>query len=138
MITRETDYSMRLMLALAERHSKGIDSVSSAAVAEEMDIPYRFLRKLVKRLVSGGLIESRRGKGGGVFLARKPGDISLFDVLKATGPLGAELSYCVSDPETCQRSTLCRLHHEFKGIQGEVDKRLKAVSVADLVRKKTT
>jgi Rrf2 family protein len=134
MITRETDYSMRMMLALAERHSKGIDSVSSAAVAEEMDIPYRFLRKLVKRLVSGGLIESRRGKGGGVSLARKPGEISLFDVLKATGPRGAELSYCVSDPETCQRATLCRLHREFKGIQGEIDKRLKAVSVADLVR----
>jgi Rrf2 family iron-sulfur cluster assembly transcriptional regulator len=132
MITRETDYSMRLVLALAVRHNKGIDSVSSAAVAEEMDIPYRFLRKLAKRLVSGGLIESRRGKGGGVALARKPKDISLFDVLKATGPRGAELSLCVSEPNACNRSTLCRLHREFKGIQSEVDKRLKAVSLADL------
>jgi Rrf2 family protein len=133
MITRETDYSMRLVLALAARHNKGIDSVSSAAVAEEMDIPYRFLRKLAKRLVSGGLIESRRGKGGGVALARKPKDISLFDVLKATGPRGAELSLCVSEPNACTRSTLCRLHREFKGIQCEVDKRLKAVTLADLL-----
>ncbi|MEI8139570.1 MAG: Rrf2 family transcriptional regulator [bacterium] len=55
MITRETDYSMRLVLALAERHKKGILSASSAEIAAEMDIPYRFLRKLVKRLVVGGI-----------------------------------------------------------------------------------
>lgn len=133
MITRETDYSMRMVLALADRYKQGVDSVSSAAVAVEMDIPYRFLRKLAKRLVAGGLIETRRGKGGGVALARKPEDISLFDVLKATGPRGAELSLCVSEPHSCQRSALCRLHSQFKDIQGEVDRRLKAVSLADLV-----
>lgn len=134
MITRETDYAMRLVLALAESHKKGVDSVSSATVAAEMDIPYRFLRKLAKRLVDGGLIESRRGKGGGVALARKPRDISLYDVLKATGPRGAELSACVSRPESCQRSALCRIQGEFHNIQIEVDRRLKAVTMADLVK----
>jgi Rrf2 family protein len=132
MITRETDYSMRMMVALAERYNRGVESVSSASVAEEMDIPYRFLRKLAKRLVANGLIESRRGKGGGVTLARKPAEISLFDVLQATGPRGAELSLCVSTPQSCQRSALCRLHREFSGIQAEVDKRLKAITLADL------
>lgn len=134
MITRETDYAMRLVLALAERSRKGVDSVSSADVAKEMDIPYRFLRKLAKRLVAEGIIESRRGKGGGVVLARKPDAISLYDVLKATGPRGVELSPCVSKPQDCKRSALCRLHREFKVIQCEVDGRLKAVSLEDLVK----
>ena len=132
MITRETDYAMRLVLALAERYKKGVESVSFSTVALEMDIPYRFLRKLAKRLVAGGLIETRRGKGGGVALARKPQDINLLDVLTATGPRGVELSLCVSAPKACQRSALCRIHREFKVIQTEVDKRLKAVSLADL------
>ena len=133
MITRETDYSMRLVLALAARHKKGVDSVSSAEVADEMDIPYRFLRKLVKRLVSGGIIESRRGKGGGVALAHSPDTITLFDILKATGPKGVELSLCVAEPGCCQRSPLCRLHREFKEMQSTVDKRMKSVCVSDLV-----
>ena len=133
MITRETDYSMRLVLALAARHKKGVESVSSAEVADVMAIPYRFLRKLVKRLVAGGLIASRRGKGGGVVLARPPDTITLFDILTATGPKGVELSPCVTEPGSCQRSALCRLHREFKGLQNDVDKRLKNVRIADLV-----
>lgn len=133
MITRETDYSMRLVLALADRHKKGISSVSSAEVAAEMDIPYRFLRKLVKRLVVGGLIESRRGKGGGVALAQDPHDISLYDIMKIMGPRGVELSLCTSDPKSCTRSALCKMQHEFSGIQAEVDKRLKRLRMSDLV-----
>lgn len=133
MITRETDYSMRLVLALAARHKTGVESVSSAEVASEMAIPYRFLRKLVKRLVAGGIIESRRGKGGGVALARSASDITLFDILMATGPKGVELSHCVAEPGSCQRSALCRLHREFKGLQKEVDKRLTAVRISNLV-----
>lgn len=133
MITRETDYSMRLVMALADRHKRGIDSVSSADVAQEMDIPYRFLRKLVKRLVVGGLIESRRGKGGGVALAKAPQAISLYDILKLTGPRGVELSLCTADPKACHRAALCTMQREFARIQAEVDKRLKKVVVADLV-----
>ena len=133
MITRESDYSMRMVLALSDRHKRGILSASSADVAAEMDIPYRFLRKLVKRLVTGGLLESRRGKGGGIALARKPETITLFDVVRATGPKGIELSPCVSAPKTCSRSALCRIHGEFKTIQTEVDRRLKKVRFSDLV-----
>lgn len=133
MITRETDYSMRLVLALANRKKRGILSASSAEVAKEMDIPYRFLRKLVKRLVEGGLIESRRGKGGGVALVKGPQDISLYDIVKLTGPRGIELSLCTTDPKSCNRSALCTMQREFFSIQNEVDKRLKKITIDDLI-----
>lgn len=132
MITRETDYSMRLVLALAGRHRRGQTTVSSADVATEMDIPYRFLRKLVKRLVSEGILESRRGKKGGVALVGDPSKITLFDLVKATGPRGVEMSPCVSHPETCSRSGLCRLMREFQSIQDKVERHLKSVTFTDL------
>ena len=132
MITRETDYSMRMVLALAQRHQAGVTTVSSADVAAEMDIPYRFLRKLVRRLVSGGLLESRRGKNGGVGLARDPSLISLYDIVSATGPRGVEMSSCVADPQSCRRSSLCRLFREFQTIQKGVDQHLKQVRITDL------
>ncbi|MEI6169318.1 MAG: Rrf2 family transcriptional regulator [bacterium] len=135
MITRETDYSMRLIIALADRQKKGIVSASSSEVAKEMDIPYRFLRKLVKRLVVGGLIESRRGKGGGVALAQEARSISLYDILTVTGPRGVELSLCSSDPKSCNRSALCTMQREFSSIQDEVDRRLKNIHISDLIQK---
>jgi len=133
MITREADYSMRLVVALAERKKRGILSVSSFEVAKELEIPYRFLRKLVKRLVGGGIIESRRGKGGGVALAKPDKNISLYDILQVMGPRGVELNICSSDPTSCARSPLCRMQREFSNIQMEVDLRLKNVFIADLV-----
>lgn len=136
MITRETDYSMRLVLALVGRQSLGQTTVSLAEVANEMDIPYRFLRKLVKRLVEGGILESKRGKNGGVAVAGDPSRITLFDVVKATGPRGVEMSPCVSRPQLCKRSSLCQLMREFQSIQGKVDSHLKSVRIADLVAKK--
>lgn len=132
MITRETDYSMRMVLALAGHHQKGMRNVSSADVAEEMDIPYRFLRKLVKRLVSGGLLVSRRGKRGGISLAREPGLITLFDIVQATGPRGVEMSPCISRPDACGRAGLCQLLKEFQVIQRGVDQHLQNVRITDL------
>ncbi|MEI8122935.1 MAG: Rrf2 family transcriptional regulator [bacterium] len=134
MITRETDYSMRMVLSLAGHYKRGEKTVSSADVAGEMDIPYRFLRKLVKRLVDGGLIESRRGKNGGVGLARDPSLITLFDVVQATGPRGVEMSPCISEPKSCKRSPLCQLLREFQVIQGRVDSHLKRVRISDMCK----
>lgn len=132
MITRETDYSMRMVLALAGHHKRGVATVSSADVASEMDIPYRFLRKLVKRMVMGGLVESRRGKKGGIALARDPELITLFDIVQATGPRGVEMSPCIADPQSCKRSALCQLLREFQVIQSGVDKHLKSVRLSAL------
>lgn len=132
MITRETDYSMRMVLALAGHHQRGVATVSSADIAREMDIPYRFLRKLVKRLVAGKLIGSRRGKRGGVSLARDPALITLFDIVKATGPRGVEMSPCISEPQACARAGLCQLLREFKVVQSGVERHLKSVRIIDL------
>jgi DNA-binding IscR family transcriptional regulator len=66
-------------------------------------------------------------------LAKAPQDISLYDILKLTGPRGVELSLCTSDPKSCNRSALCTMQREFANIQDDVDKRLKKVSIADLV-----
>jgi DNA-binding IscR family transcriptional regulator len=66
MITKETDYALRTALYLARQYEKA-DGVSSTAImAVAMAIPYRFLRKIVGKLVAAGLLVSQRGKGGGV------------------------------------------------------------------------
>ncbi|HOF88108.1 MAG TPA: Rrf2 family transcriptional regulator, partial [Armatimonadota bacterium] len=84
MITRETDYAIRAMLYLA--HHAGDGAISAATVAEAMDIPYRFLRRILSRLVGTNLLVSTRGKQGGLRLARDPEEVSLLDVVEAMDP----------------------------------------------------
>lgn len=133
MITREADYAMRVLLLLAQRVGEGAGGASSLEIAGEMDIPYRFLRKLVKRMVVGKLVCSRRGKGGGLALARSPERISLFDVLEVMAPTGTYLSLCVAESGSCRRAGTCRVFKEISVIQSSVNRQLKAISLASLV-----
>lgn len=133
MITREADYGIRVLLQLAKRERAGAGGESSVAIAEEMDIPYRFLRKLVKRMVAGRLLLSRRGKGGGLELARPAARITLFDILAIMGPAGTQLSQCIAKPSTCRRVGTCRVHRAIRSIQTSVDRQLRGITLDSLV-----
>lgn len=55
-------------------------------ISDEMKIPFQYLTKLLQRLQTGGLIDSRRGNTGGVSLARSSNKITLMDVLAVLEP----------------------------------------------------
>ena len=138
MITREADYAIRAVLALARRRREGQGSASTAELSAEMEIPYRFLRKLVKRLVQARLVASRRGKGGGLILVCEPARVTLLDVIRAIGPAGARLSVCVVNPGLCGRSGFCSVHRVLRSAQQGLDRDLGAVTFADLLREAAT
>jgi Rrf2 family protein len=126
MITREADYALRVVLFLA-KHEKD-SSVSTAALAEEMDIPYRFLRKIVRRMVDADLVLSQRGQGGGLRLAKPSSLISMADVLKAIDPVGIKFNLCMLNKGECTRSCLCEISRKFETLQSELDAKLSAIT----------
>lgn len=85
-ITNQANYALRAMTFLAKTNDN--KWVSSDIIAKEMSIPRMFLSRINMLLVKAGLIVSRRGAGGGVKLAKKPDQISVYEVLSAIdGPL---------------------------------------------------
>jgi len=133
MITKEADYAVRMMLYLA-RHANNGHSVSTALLAEKMEIPYRFLRKIVRRMVAAGLVASQRGKGGGVKLARPCDRISLLQVVNAIDPRGVQINVCSTDKRACSRSRQCEVHPELRQLQQLLDKRLGDISFEELTK----
>lgn len=131
MITRETDYAIRATLYLAKQQDQTV-SVSTAELSEEMAIPYRFLRKIVSKLVAAGLVTSRRGKGGGLSLAREPQRISLMEIIRAVDPDAVLLNRCLSDVTRCDRSLFCGIHAELGRMQEQLDAGLAAVTLASM------
>ncbi|MFC1468030.1 RrF2 family transcriptional regulator [Verrucomicrobiota bacterium] len=126
MITREADYAVRVVLYLAQHTEEG--AVSTADLAEEMDIPYRFLRKIVRRMVDAELVVSQRGQGGGLRLARSEKEISLADVLNAIDPSGVKLNLCMLEGDGCQRSKFCVVSKKFEVLQAELDEKLRSIT----------
>jgi Rrf2 family protein len=98
-----------------------------------MEIPYRFLRKIVRRMVEAELVCSRRGKGGGLALARPAEEISFLDVMRAMDPHGAMLNVCLSDHgDGCTRRQRCPMHRKMQGIQAELERQMAAVVFGDI------
>lgn len=140
MITKEADYAIRMILYLAH-HSRNGQCISTALLSEEMEIPYRFLRKIVRRMVDAELVESQRGKGGGVKLARPCSRISLLQVMRAIDPRGVQLNTCSTNKRACSRSRQCAVHPELHQVQQMLDKRLGGISFEKLkqnVKKRAT
>ena len=89
-LTRHTDYALRLLIHLAEA---GSERVQIADVAKAQRISQTHLMKVANHLAHLGFVETQRGRGGGVRLAREPRDINLAEVVCGTEP-GTALVQC--------------------------------------------
>ncbi|MEU9667108.1 Rrf2 family transcriptional regulator [Streptomyces bobili] len=86
-ISARADYAVRAVLELAVRQTGG-DPVKAETISAEQGIPHKFLEGILGDLRRGGIVESRRGGGGGYRLARDPARITVADVIRAVdGPI---------------------------------------------------
>lgn len=77
-VGRRVDYAVRALSYLAGQPEGKI--VSRADIEKSQDIPSFYLSKIMKDLVSGGLVQSHIGSKGGFTLAKGASAISIKDV----------------------------------------------------------
>ena len=109
MLSRKSKYGLKALLVLAREAGRGPVLVSE--LADRDRIPKKFLEAILLELKRHGVVHSRKGRGGGYFLRRKPTEITFGEVIRVLdGPLAAvpcvsKLAYmkCVEcvDEETC-------------------------------------
>jgi Rrf2 family protein len=113
-ISRRTDYGVRLILDLA-----GLPDgkrASTQEIAERQNIPAPFLAKIISQLSLSGLVNTHRGAGGGVRLARPAAEINLLQVIEALdGPI--RLNRCVSDAGACPQDRTCPVRRVWASAQ---------------------
>lgn len=138
------DYAV-VMMSAAARHcgtraaldaatNKRLPKVNATTLSAETGIPLPTAQKLVSRLSVAGLLESSRGTGGGVRLARPPAAISLADIIEAVeGPIA--MTACVeTGRHDCALEGGCRVRPHMGVVNGAVRGALAAVSLSSLSR----
>jgi Rrf2 family transcriptional regulator, nitric oxide-sensitive transcriptional repressor len=89
-LTQHTDYGLRLMIVLARR---GGEPISLPEFAAEQQLSYHHVAKVAQTLVREGFLKSRRGRSGGVELARRPEEITVGEVVRVL-ERGLQLADC--------------------------------------------
>lgn len=132
-LTRQSSYAVRTLMYCAV-NAPNLSRV--ADVARAYAISELFLFKLIKPLVEHGLIETVRGRHGGIRLGRPAGAITLLDVIKHTEESFA-LAQCFEDGDvSCPLSNACDLNSALSEALRAFFAVLDSHTIADLTDKR--
>lgn len=109
-LSKFTDYSLRVMIYLAAK-PQGLSTIDE--ISEKHAISKEHLRKIVYNLAQNDLIESRRGRGGGLRLARPAGETGIGEIVRVAEE-GFEIAECFKkDGGNCRITGCCKLNDMF-------------------------
>ena len=101
-------------------------------VSKRQDVSAKYLEAIMPALKAAELVCSIKGPGGGYTLARRPQEITLYDIFAALeGP--ACLVDCVNQPESCHRQTSCVSYDVWKNLSQLINDNLKSVTISELI-----
>jgi Rrf2 family protein len=137
MLQKKSKYAIRALLALAGKSDQGPMLIADLAAQER--IPKKFLELILLELRNKGILQSKKGKGGGYFLGRKPEAISLGEVIRALdGPLAPVP--CVSHTayrtcDECEDELTCGIRAVMHDVRDATAAILDRESLADLLHR---
>lgn len=130
-LTRASSYALHAVVYMAGQ--KREFPTASHIIAQKRGMPERFLLKVLKPLVSAGVLRSVKGPNGGYRLARPANDISLLEVLEAVdGPIRGHAPMGHDDPRNPLNRKLEQICNESAD---QVRKILGRVKVSELTTK---
>ena len=106
-LSQTAEYALRAVARIAAQPAG--EPLLARDLAADTRIPPEYLAKILRRLVQAGVLVSRRGRGGGFTLARKPAALCLRDVLTAVDAL-PRAGRCAFGLQACSPRRPCALH----------------------------
>ena len=132
MITRATDYAIRVLLYLSKKPYGELSTKKE--VSERCGIPVSFLAKIVQILSKQRLINIKKGAQGGYILSKKPENITLLEVIEIMeGKIF--LNQCIKEKEICEFYSNCAIHKMWDNLTEKLREELKRVNFQDLAQK---
>ncbi|MGE3261981.1 MAG: Rrf2 family transcriptional regulator [Bacteriovoracia bacterium] len=134
MAAANTQFSIAIHLMAGLGYRKEAD-VCSGTLASSVNANPSFVRRVIAKLSKAGLVHTTTGKGGSCCLARKPADISLYDIYKAVEAPQAFAIHNYEAEKACKVS--CNIKPALEGVlnkaQKGMEESLKKLSLAEVI-----
>jgi Rrf2 family protein len=137
MLSHKSKYALKAMIVLAKEFGQGPVLISE--VARREGIPRKFLELILLELRNNGILQSKKGKGGGYFLARPPQQVTLGEVLRVIeGPLAP--IPCVSQTaymrcQECRDERACGIRIVMKDVRDATARILDSTTLGDVLKR---
>ena len=132
-LSQRGEYGLRALLVLGMNH--GPEVVRIRDIAQQQNIPRRFLEQILNDLKSAGFVQSRRGVAGGYRLQRAPDEISLADIIRhLEGPLAPVGCVSVNYYQrcSCPDEAKCAIRSVMQEVRDAIVGALEGVTVSHL------
>src|SRR5688572_2109250 len=135
-LSKKGEYALRSLINLGIAAEVGRVLVQVSELADNEQLPIKFLEQIMQELKDAGLVKSARGKFGGYRLGKPAGEIKIGDVVRfIDGPL-APIG-CVSQTAyekcTCPDETHCGLRMLMLDVRNAISGILDRYTLADVV-----
>lgn len=137
MLSKKTKYGIKALTYLAKKSADCPIQISEIAAQESISL--KFLERILLELKKAGVLDSKKGKGGGYFLAKVPAKIPMTDVIRTLeGPIA--MVPCVSlnfykKCDDCKDENLCAVNKLMVQVRDSTLKVFKGNTLEDLVMK---
>ncbi len=129
-LSEYTDYTLRVLMYCA-RHRECLVTIHE--LAEQHGLSKGHLMKVVNDLARQGLIETTRGRGGGLRLSKEPETIRIGDVVRASETDFRLVECFDASTNACTLTPDCRLKHLFDAALRGYFQALDSATLADLI-----
>jgi Rrf2 family cysteine metabolism transcriptional repressor len=131
LINKNTDYAVRAIMTLAGKRNS---FMSAKEISEKQNIPYQFLRQVLRLLIGKGIIESKEGVGGGVKLVIAADKIRVSDLIRIYNK-NFVISECMFRGKPCSNRKNCVLREEIIDIENDLISKFEKLTIQKLLKK---
>lgn len=139
MITQKMKYALQALLVLADEAAKGApEPLTIEEIAKRSGTPKRFLEHILLEVRNAGVIASIRGRSGGYLLVKKPGEVSISELLRTIdgpiAPLPCLSRRAYQRCEDCSDEVTCRIRKMFAEVFWSYLLIIESLTLADMLR----
>ncbi|EFK59916.1 RrF2 family transcriptional regulator [Sphingobacterium spiritivorum] len=137
MLSKKTKYAIKALMVLGRNYGK--EPMQIVKIADEENIPKKFLEQILLEMRNAGILYSKKGAGGGYSLNKAPEDVFLSQVMRLIdGPIA--LLPCVSlnfyrSCDECTEEHVCGIRDTFIDVRNAMLQILNDTSIAHLINK---